>query len=280
MPMQGSYSVSTYALIEHPLEEAVACLIEGGWRSIEVMGEGRHGELLEWPEERLLRLQRLGEEHGIVWSLHAPITGLNLAAAEEEAVRCTEAMLRRTLQIACLLKCTHVVLHPGELAYREGVLSAADKDAAASRAAHVLLKALEQIEGTEVVLALENVPPYPGLLGTDADFLLQVVQKADSPRVGIVFDVGHAHLMGEGECLSGLRRVMPHLVGVHWSDNEGRYDDHLRLGAGTVPLEEAVALLQAAEYAGASVLELRALDDVVASAAWMDERCAHHSLRV
>lgn len=272
MTGKNSYSVSTYALIELPLEEAVAALLHEGWTAIEIMGEGRHGELLEWPEERLNDLKRLGKEHGITWSLHAPITGLNLAAAEEDEVRAAAKLLGRTLSIADLLECTHVVLHPGELASVDGSPSPGEKEAAPARVAGVLTAALRSTEGSTVTLALENVPPYPGLLGTDADFLLQVLRQVASPRVGIVYDVGHAHLTGEGQCLSNLLEVLPHVVGIHWSDNEGQHDDHLRLGAGTVPLEEAAELLQASDYAGAWVLELRSMEDVRSSSAWLDGR--------
>ncbi|WP_079908858.1 sugar phosphate isomerase/epimerase [Paenibacillus sp. 32352] len=271
MKEQSKYSVSTYALIELPLEEAVQRLLHEGWTMIEIMGEGRHAEVFDWPEERLDALKRLGQDHRVIWSLHAPITGLNLASTREEEVRTTVQMLERSLEVAHKLECTHVVIHPGELAPEEGGVTWSDTEAAAARAAAVLSDALRITGGTDIIMALENVPPYPGLLGADADFLLQVLHKLPPSGFGIIFDVGHVHLTGAGKCMSALREVLPYVVGIHWSDNNGEHDDHMRLGAGTVPLREVVYLLQASDYTGAWVLELRSLHDVEASAAWLDE---------
>ena len=249
------------------------------------MCEGPHGELLDWPAERLAELQRFGTEHGISWTLHAPITGCNPATRYSEPLRASLDLLVRTLRVAEVLGCAHIVVHPGEAdedaataleaTSDRSVLSgasgqAADDEGAALRVAAFLREAL--LAAPNVAIALENVPPYPGLLGTDAAFLGRVLQLADSPRIGIVFDVGHAHLTGAGQCLSSLRSVLFDVVSIHLSDNGGKHDDHQRLGAGTVPLEETVELLNKAGYTGSWVIEMRDAADVLPSADWLRQR--------
>ena len=40
-------SISTYTLFSQPIDEAIKQLVNGGWKSIELMGEGEHhGERL------------------------------------------------------------------------------------------------------------------------------------------------------------------------------------------------------------------------------------------
>ncbi|MDI4648652.1 sugar phosphate isomerase/epimerase family protein [Cohnella hashimotonis] len=273
MTAQFKYAVSTYALMELPLQEAVDALLEGPWNAIEVMCEGPHGELLDWPAERLARLRDAGKARGISWSLHAPITGLNPAAHEAGEARAAAAALERTLDVAERLDARYIVLHPG-VAEGEAIgrAEAGHREALAVRVADMLKRALEASGDSRVAIGLENVPPYPGLLGTDVEFLLRVAELTSSPRVGVVFDTGHAHMMGEGRCLAALRQALPRLIGLHLSDNGGDSDEHLRLGAGTIPLSEAIGLLRAAGYAGAWTLEMRSLPDAVMSAAWLAER--------
>lgn len=271
MSASRDYFVSTYAWIEKPLRETVAELVDGGWKAIEIMCEGRHGELLDWSEERLALLKRIGQDNGISWSLHAPITGCNPASSDTETILASASLLQRTLQIAEELGCAYVVVHPGEREEKLDDPNGNDNEAA-NRVVSFLQRVLKATEGYEVIIALENVPPYPGLLGVEASFLKQVVQKADSPRVRIVFDVGHAHLTGKGQCLMSLQNLLPYVIGLHLSDNRGETDDHLRLGEGTVPLEGVLTLIRQFQYSGSWILELRAIADVFASFEWLDLR--------
>ncbi|MBP1991024.1 sugar phosphate isomerase/epimerase family protein [Paenibacillus eucommiae] len=307
MTTRSDYFVSTYAWIEKPLQETVAELVEGGWKAVEIMCEGRHGELLEWSEERLDWLKQIGQYNGISWTLHAPITGCNPASSDAEVIRDSSNVLHRTLQIAEKLGCAYVVVHPGEREEQSYTKSGNDQhesdqggaderenenenenvksgtvqawsdrggsvDEAANRVVLFLQEALKATEGYGVTIALENVPPYPGLLGADPAFLKHVVQRVGSPRVRIVFDVGHAHLTGKSRCLLALQYLLPYVISLHLSDNQGEHDDHLRLGAGTVPLEGVLALTRQFQYSGSWVLELRSLSDVVASVRWLEQR--------
>lgn len=309
-------SVSTYAYIERPLQEAVLTLAEAGWKQIEIMCEGGHEEILVWPEARLAEFKRTGEAYGIRWSLHAPITGCNPAARDEVEAARSEQLLVETLRVAEHLGCRHVVLHAGSeavpgaglagkssgsipagtakeaaplqaeppsgneaaigmvegerAAEPAGVGGKAGFEAAAESAKRrivgFLTRVLERTAGGGAVIALENVPPYPGLLGVEVSFLRAIADEMDSPRVGLVFDCGHAHMTGSGRCLLMLQQAMSRLVALHLSDNAGQADDHLGLGGGTVPIEAMVAWLVACGYRGSWVLEMRKPEDLQPSA--------------
>lgn len=277
MTYHNRYSVSTYAMIEEPLEDAIHCLVNEGWKAIEIMGEGRHDELLEWPQERLRSLQEIGKANGISWTIHTPITACNPAAVTpEEAAASMETMLR-TLRIAELLSCEFVVLHAGRLDNHEeggaepaGRIGEDETIAAAERVASFVRRALEETAGSKVKIALENIPPYPRSLGTDVEFLLRVLERVNSPRVGIVFDAGHAHLVGEEYCLHALQRVLPHAVALHLSDNRGEYDDHYAIGQGSVPIGALTEMAVEYGYTGAWILEMHSVSDADASARVLD----------
>ncbi|MCA1295392.1 sugar phosphate isomerase/epimerase [Paenibacillus sp. alder61] len=295
MIAREDYSVSTYAYIERPLQEAVLTLAEAGWKQIEIMCEGGHEEILVWPEARLAELKRTGEAYGIRWSLHAPITGCNPAARDEAEAARSEHLLVETLRVAEHLGCRHVVLHAGTeeeaalpqaeptpgneaaavgMAEGEGAAEPAGAraggetatESAKRRVVGFLTRVLERTAGGGAVIALENVPPYPGLLGVEVSFLWAIADEIDSPRVGLVFDCGHAHMTGSGRCLLMLQQAMSRLVALHLSDNTGQADDHLGLGGGTVPIEAMVAWLAACGYRGSWVLEMRKPEDLQPSA--------------
>ncbi|MBU5441925.1 sugar phosphate isomerase/epimerase [Paenibacillus sp. MSJ-34] len=277
MTYHNRYSVSTYAMIEEPLEDAVHCLVNEGWKAIEIMGEGRHDELLEWPQERLRSLQEIGKANGISWTIHTPITACNPAAVTLEEVAASMNIMLRTLRIADLLGCDFVVLHAGRLddlgedaAQPAGTIGGEDELAAVERVAAFVRRALEETAGSKVKIALENIPPYPRSLGADVEFLLRVLERVNSPRAGIVFDAGHAHLVGEGYCLEALPRVLPHAVALHLSDNRGEYDDHYAIGQGSVPIGPLTEMAVEYGYAGAWILEMHSVADADASARVLD----------
>ncbi|MBY9082232.1 sugar phosphate isomerase/epimerase [Paenibacillus sp. HN-1] len=263
-------SVSTYAYIDNTLEEAVGKLVAEGWRRIEIMCEGRHGEVLDWSDDRVEELKRSGERYGISWSLHAPINECNPAAISELEAALSEAVLLDALRLADILGCSYVVLHPGSLDSCDAQIDnrfAQESDDAVKRIAGFLARILDQTASSRTMIALENVPPYPGLLGVEPAFLHDIIQEVGSSRLGIVFDAGHAHMTGNGQCLLKLQQAMPRIVALHLSDNRGEADEHLGLGGGTVPLEAMIACLAASGYSGKWVLELRKAEDLEGSAA-------------
>lgn len=291
--MDHSIWVSTYTLQEVPLAEAVDRLLAQGWKGIEIMGEGPHGEILQWGKKELERLRQRLRETGAEVSLHAPITGLNPAARgrleAEAAMNCG----LRALETAMLLNCPYMVLHPGELDPKEAaglarVEAAKDRDfggagaktepvrtsglaEAEERVAGFVLDLLEKSGEGPTAIALENTPPYPGLLGTDAAFLGGVLDRVPSPRIKAVFDTGHSHMTGARSWQMFIERLAPRLALVHFSDNHGTEDEHLRLGWGTVPLDDLWADLKGRGWSGILVCENRAPEDAWASAVLLDK---------
>jgi sugar phosphate isomerase/epimerase len=270
MKLPGRLSVSTYTLQELPLREAIMQLLCEGWTGIEVMCEGPHQELLEWREEELRKLVSMLQEHGVSLSLHAPITGCNPAAGDARSREASTEVLLKTLQIAQVLGSPYVVLHPGEreTAGESGTEAVGGQESAEAehRTAAFIRNMLELTKDSPVIIALENVPPYPGLYGTEPGFLGRVIEKVDSPRLRVVFDTGHSHLTGGERWQAFIEVLLSHIVTVHASDNNGLKDEHLRLGEGTIPGSRIVSTLVDGGFAGWWVCENKNPADAKASA--------------
>lgn len=94
-------------------------------------------------------------------------------------------------------------------------------------------------EALGVALALEN--GMQGYLATN-DELLAFVAEYNHPAVGICYDSGHAHIMGNAAEV--LQALSPYVVTVHLHDNDATSDQHLAPGHGTMdwrPVAEALA---------------------------------------
>jgi sugar phosphate isomerase/epimerase len=85
---------------------------------------------------------------------------------------------------------------------------------------------------------------------------VELLDEIDPDRdVGLCVDLGHAHV--EGQVVEELRLALPRLDHLHVHDNDGQTDAHLAPGAGTIPWQEVLALLETAEFSGYAALELR-----------------------
>lgn len=109
-----------------------------------------------------------------------------------------------------------------------------------------------------VTVALENLAPvYPSSprINHDPIAVRDLVRRLDSPAVGMLFDIGHAHITGK---VDTLKRCAPEIILFHVHDNLGarlngleapgvdplRLDLHLAPGAGSLPWHRLTALLR------------------------------------
>jgi sugar phosphate isomerase/epimerase len=87
---------------------------------------------------------------------------------------------------------------------------------------------------------------------------IRAILDADR-RLGFHLDVGHANIGGDQ--LDGLLKAFgKRLCHIHLSDNRGREDDHMPLGAGRIDWPRAVRLIKQAGYDGTLTLEVFAND--------------------
>ncbi|WP_205699094.1 sugar phosphate isomerase/epimerase [Conexibacter sp. SYSU D00693] len=140
-------------------------------------------------------------------------------------------------------------------------------DEAPARAAAeevALRRAAGRAEALGVTLAVENLAPvWPGTdrLCHDALAVRDLVRRVDSPAVGMLLDLGHAHLMSSIErhdLATVVRACRSEVVLLHVHDNLGarrndldqpgidpvKLDLHLAPGAGCLPWDAVVGLLR------------------------------------
>lgn len=242
--MAMDLAASTLFCLRKPFEEALADIVLVGTRCIELTDDGLHA-LTQARVERLLELKA---SYGLRYAVHAPFADINIAAPDPFL---REAMLRRletSIRSASALDAEAFIFHPGATTALEHFYPGQAWRLNLDSARRLLRYARDH----GVSAMIENVPePYP--------FLMKSVEEFDRFRreagleMKMVLDVAHANLKGETEEFLGR---FEGLIGhIHVSDNHGRMDRHLQIGAGSIDWEAVMASVKASGFDGWLVVE-------------------------
>jgi sugar phosphate isomerase/epimerase len=148
------------------------------------------------------------------------------------------------LEVASALGADRVVAHPGFFAG----LGRYTLELSRKYAMESLREILRRAADLELKVCMENMFPQAGWMVTAEDFapLMEAF-----PDLAITLDVGHANIEGGTQRALDFIDRYPHRIGhLHVSDNWGRRDDHLPLGAGNVDLRSILSALKGIPYDG------------------------------
>ncbi len=73
---------------------------------------------------------------------------------------------------------------------------------------------------------------------------MRLVDKVSNPRLGVCFDIGHAHALSETPALEWVEVLGSRISYVHIHDNHGKKDEHLPLEEGNVPIKQVLDLIE------------------------------------
>jgi sugar phosphate isomerase/epimerase len=192
---------------------------------------------------RLAKIRRLQKQAGVA---ALAVTGYTDFVAESAEVRqASLAALRRHCDMAAALGATYVRAFLGELPPGVQAVSVYD------RAAECLEAAARYAQSVGVTVALE---PHDDFARPDA--VVPLLVRVQHPALGVIWDVGNAYSVGQ-TLAEGFAAVRQRLSYVQVKDGRGQ-GPAWRLtpvGAGEVPLPEAIRLLLDSGYDGAFSVE-------------------------
>ena len=157
-----------------------------------------------------------------------------------------EASLKEVLESlnsAAGLKPLKVVLHPSNI----GGLGVLVMDQAIKYAMRSLEAIVEKADYLGLVLCIENMFPRTHSLVNPEDF----VEVFDNfPTLKMTLDTGHGHIEGKGgrKTLNFIERFADRICHIHVSDNFGKEDNHLPVGAGTIDFSKIIEALKRIGY--------------------------------
>jgi sugar phosphate isomerase/epimerase len=227
-----------------PFEEMIEHIPKAETTHIEIVDEGFHA----LNRQRVSKLKSISESHDLKYSVHAPFADINIASPSEPMLKAMLKRLKQSIAFAGALNANVWVFHPG---LKTGVsMFYPDMDWLQNRKTSQLLFKIANDYGVKI--AVENVPePYPFLMKSVEDFTKFYEEVNED--IGFVLDIGHANLNGQIELF--LTTFADEIVHVHVSDNDGKDDQHLGIGYGTIDWERVGNLLREISYDKTVIIE-------------------------
>ena len=98
--------------------------------------------------------------------------------------------------------------------------------------------------------------PEPDMLIDTMHSFAELLQRFDSPRLGLTLDIGHLHCLGEGPIEEVIRRWSDRLLNIHIEDMRKNIHEHLMFGEGEIDFTPVLATLAEVDYRGGLHVEL------------------------
>jgi sugar phosphate isomerase/epimerase len=160
-----------------------------------------------------------------------------------------------SLEVAAELEPLKVVLHPS---YMMG-LGTFVPELARAHAMESLEIFVAQARALGLCLCLENMFPRSQWLLNPEEF---VEILARFPTLSLLLDIGHAHIGDAGgkKCLRFIEMFGDRIGHLHVSDNFGKEDQHLPIGAGIIDFSRVVKVIKEVGYKDTVTLEVFSKD--------------------
>ena len=201
---------------------------------------------------RIRRVRSLVDRSGVRCGLHSA-SFVNTAEIMPTVRKAAEAHLREYVDLTVALGCEYLVIHCGFhfSAYLKTVRAALYE---------TMARCVEYGERRRVPLVIENMNPLPGdsefqYLGVTVDEFQALFRRIRSPYLGLALDVAHSELV-PGGTVSFVRAFGERIHSAQLSDNRGRVDEHMTIGAGKIDFARVLAALGGIGFAGPLIIEL------------------------
>ena len=159
-----------------------------------------------------------------------------------------------TISASAELGASTVTVHPG--------LSSMAVDGMGQQAMARARESLKAIDAASrdagVVVAIENMPQVPFFLGRTAADLESLIDGTD---LGVCFDIGHANTAGQIDEM--IDTFGDRIVNVHIHDNNGKRDEHLTIGDGSIDFPRVLGRM--GWYGGNWIIESKNFESAVES---------------
>jgi sugar phosphate isomerase/epimerase len=236
-----------------PILDEVKAIAELKFDYLELAMDPPHGDAKSIGKQKREIVDSL-KQYDLGLVCHLP-TFLSTADLTDRLRRASIEEVIASLEIAAELQPLKVVLHPS---YMMG-LSVFVPDLTSAHALESLEIIVEKAHSLGLCLCLENMFPRTHWLVNPEEFV-EILAKF--PTINLLLDVGHAHIEDAGgkKCLQFIEMFPGRIGHLHVSDNFGKEDQHLPIGAGIIDFSRVVNALKAKGYDDTVTLEVFSRD--------------------
>ncbi len=214
---------STLALFMSPMEQFLETASRDGFQLMEMLCEGPY-----WPRNLLFMDKKEFEafdSYDIDIFLHAPTIDLNPASLNPGIRKETLKQLKETIDLASYIGGKAITTHPGLIHRLEDRV----RNLAKVYSVETLEKANNYAEEVGIKFSVENMPNKYAYLCSNSQEHQFFIEKCGSYAT---VDTGHANTSDDPESFFKLKKIAYY----HLNDNDGKRDQHLTLGEGTLDL--------------------------------------------
>ncbi|WP_203219036.1 TIM barrel protein [Geoglobus acetivorans] len=235
--------------VEHCLEQAFEFAAENGFNHVELLMDHPH---YHYSAIHPQQVSELSMSYEIDVLIHAPAITTNFLAISDVARQASYEELRKTLYFAekseAKVVTVHIGWNPGFITSRGFIFREEWFDRHNEK---VLTEEFLPFVRENEIIAIENTI---GISGGIKKGLERIINETD---VWLTFDIGH-YAVKEGHDL--FRENFDRVINVHLHDNRGDFDEHLKLGAGSIDFS-----IIPKNYRNYLTLELRDEDAILES---------------
>ncbi len=225
-----------------------------------------HWEIFAEAEHRLpsieSRFRDLMPSYKLSYSIHAPISDINLASLNERIREDSILEILTTAESAANLNIETITIHPGLTS-----MAVPYMEEKAVEKAKKSLSSIDRISAEYGVrIAVENMPSFPFMLGHTAEEMKDLIGNTN---LGFCLDIGHANTTDQIDEL--IKEFKDRLINVHIHDNNGEMDEHLTLGEGNIDFKKVLDSLKG--YQGNYIIESKSYPSAVDSQDYLRSLC-------
>jgi sugar phosphate isomerase/epimerase len=232
--------VTSFGMVGKPLVEALDLMVDVGAEATELNGRpGVHPGLI-WEAGDVTKVKGMLAERGIVATSLGSYN--DFAQLDADALEAEIAGLVTYCQRAADLGIPVVRAFGADT--REGYTLANFRESIFKG----FEEAIRRSEGLGVVIGIEN----HGLMTNDGDFMREIIDRVDSPRLGVTLDTGNFAWAGHDLATVGrfFDDLLPRIFSLHIKDGVYEEDgfEFVPAGRGVMPLPKLLADLEASEF--------------------------------
>ena len=242
--MLSKVGLSTLFCLNDNFENMMENIVKFNVKYIEIVDEGLH----TLDKTRIKVLNELAGSYKLEYMVHAPFADVNIASPTNVFLDAMLTRLKESIVNASLLGCKIWVFHPGLETGLSMFHPKVDWDR--NLRSTLLLSRFANDHGVKV--AVENMPAQiPFVMKTVKDFE-KFIQETEQD-IYLAMDVGHANINNHIE--EFLMTFADKIAHIHVHDNDGKRDQHLGIGFGTVYWQEVLQLIDKISYEKIVVVE-------------------------
>jgi hydroxypyruvate isomerase len=217
-------------------------------------------EFWSWKDKDIQKIKELCEMHDLKIASFSGDQAFSMV--NENQKHDYIAFVQESIEIAKVLKCSHLVIHSNALGENGVVIHHYDNLSYRQKNTVMfdVLKTLAPIaEETNVTLALEplnTLVDHAGNFLTSTRAAAELVELVNSPFIKILYDVYHMQIM-EGNIINTLKAFIGAIGYIHIADVPGRHEP----GTGEINYPNVFKALEELNYDGIIGFELMPLRD-------------------